>query len=80
MVYSYRDFKLVTTVKDKEGRTFDNTSSLQFRYTFSDDSMAKVGKPQIVTSYPTQEVSSIELPFKRKDFKNKSYFLIIFIF
>eukprot|EP00090_Calanus_glacialis_P028282 TRINITY_DN45475_c0_g1_i1.p1 TRINITY_DN45475_c0_g1~~TRINITY_DN45475_c0_g1_i1.p1 ORF type:complete len:919 (-),score=251.02 TRINITY_DN45475_c0_g1_i1:238-2994(-) len=64
MVYSYRDFKLVTTVKDKEGRTFDNTSSLQFRYTFSDDSMAKVGKPQIVTSYPTQEVSSIELPFK----------------
>ena len=69
MVYSYRDFKLVTTVKDKEGRTFDNTSSLQFRYTFSDDSMAKVGKPQIVTSYPTQEVSSIELPFKSKIFK-----------
>merc|ERR1712106_711863 len=64
MVYSYRDFKLVTTVKDKEGRTFDNTSSLEFRYTFSDDTMAKVGKPPVVTSYPIAEVSSIHMPIK----------------
>jgi len=51
-------------VKDKEGRTFDNTSSLQFRYTFSEDNRVLVGKPQIVTSYPTPEVYEIQLPFK----------------
>jgi len=64
MAYSYRDFKLVTTVKDKEGRTFDNTTSLQFRYTFSEDNRVMVGKPQVVTSYPTPEVYEIHLPFK----------------
>jgi len=65
MVYSYRDFKLITTVKDKEGRTFDNTSSLEFRYTFSDDSMLKQGKPPVVTSFPISEVPSIHLPTKQ---------------
>jgi len=64
MVYSYRDFKLVTTVKDKEGRTFDNTSSLEFRYTFSEENRVIVGKPPIVPSYPTKEVYEIHLPFK----------------
>merc|ERR1712013_79677 len=64
MAYSYRDFELVTTVKDKEGRTFDNTTSLQFRYTFSEDNRVMVGKPQVVTSYPTPEVYEIHLPFK----------------
>ena len=66
MVYSYRDFKLVTTVKDKEGRTFDNTSSLEFRYTFSDDAMAKLGKPPVVTGFPIEEVSSIHMPIKSR--------------
>ena len=75
MVYSYRDFKLVTTVKDKEGRTFDNTSSLEFRYTFSDDTMAKVGKPPVVTSYPIAEVSSIHMPIKSK-FSNPIHFFL----
>ena len=43
MTYSYRDFNLVTTVKDKEGRTFDNTTSLQFRVSLSDPKMGLVG-------------------------------------
>ena len=46
MTYSYRDFLVRATVKDKEGRTFDNTTSLEFRVTVSDDSMATVGPPQ----------------------------------
>ena len=43
MTYSYRDFTIVTTVKDKEGRTFDNTSSLEFRVSLSDNEKALVG-------------------------------------
>ena len=64
MTYSYRDFKLVVTVKDKEGKTFDNTSSLQFRYTMSDESKASVGKPTIIKSLPFKDVPSISLPMK----------------
>jgi len=64
MVYSYRDFKVITTVKDKEGRTFDNTSSLNFQYKFSEDDRIIVGKPAIVKSYPSQEVPSIHIPIR----------------
>ena len=45
LTYSYRDFSLVTTVKDKEGRTFDNTSSLFFRISMSDENKALIGSP-----------------------------------
>ena len=41
--YSYRDFRLVATVKDSEGRTLDNTTSIDLRYTLSDPSMASLG-------------------------------------
>ena len=41
--YSYRDFRLVATIKDSEGRTLDNTTSLDMRFTFSDPSMAILG-------------------------------------
>ena len=41
--YSYRDFKLVATVKDSEGRTLDNTTSLDMQFTLSDPSMAMIG-------------------------------------
>ena len=43
MTYSYRDFRLVATVKDSEGRTLDNTTSLDLRFTLSDPSMAILG-------------------------------------
>ena len=66
MVYSYRDFKVITTVKDKEGRTFDNTSSLNFQYKFSEDDIIIVGKPAIIKSYPSQEVPSIHIPIRSK--------------
>ena len=41
--YSYWVFRLVATVKDSEGRTLDNTTSLDLRYTLSDPSMASLG-------------------------------------
>ena len=67
MTYSYRDFLVRATVKDKEGRTFDNTTSLEFRVTVSDDSMATVGPPQ---KYPfhyhfiERKSSNIKVPNK----------------
>ena len=61
MTYSYRDFNLVTTVKDKEGRTFDNTSSLQFRVALSDPKMGLVGGS---LKYPFTFQSGISSDFK----------------
>ena len=76
MVYSYRDFKVITTVKDKEGRTFDNTSSLNFQYKFSEDDRIIVGKPAIVKSYPSQEVPSIHIPIRSKI---TTYYIYVFL-
>ena len=66
LTYSYRDWSLVTTVKDKEGRTFDNTSSLLFRYKFSNEDMVKIGKPilQPFTLHPDVVTGSIKMPLK----------------
>ena len=61
MTYSYRDFNLVTTVKDKEGRTFDNTSSLEFRVSLSDPKMALVGGSP---KYPFTLQSGVSSEFK----------------
>lgn len=61
MTYSYRDFNLVTTVKDKEGRTFDNTSSLQFRVTLSDPKMGLDGGS---LKYPFTFQSGVSSDFK----------------
>ena len=61
MTYSYRDFSLVATVKDTEGRTFDNTSSLVFRVKMSDDSFALIGKS---SKFPFSYVSGVPSSFK----------------
>ena len=67
MTYSYRDFLVRATVKDKEGRTFDNTTSLEFRVTISDNTMATVGPAQ---KYPFQyhfidkRSSAIKIPIR----------------
>ena len=65
MTYSYRDFSLVSTVKDTEGRTFDNTSSLVFRTKLSDDSFALVGKsPKFPFTYVSEVPSSFKIPMR----------------
>ena len=71
--YNYRDWTLITTVKDKEGRTFDNTSSLLFRYKFSNDDLAKVGKPLLhpYTLHPA--ATKVKVPLKGRKKKWKVY-------
>merc|ERR1719397_486345 len=66
MTYNYRDWSLVTTVKDKEGRTFDNTSSLLFRYKFSNDDLVKLGKPLLhpYHFHPDIVTTNIKVPLK----------------
>ena len=44
LTYSYRDFLLVTTIKDSAGRTLDNVTSLDLRYTLSDPELAMQGE------------------------------------
>ena len=66
MTYSYRDFSLVTTVKDSQGRTFDNTSSLVFRVKLSDESFGLVGsRPKFPYTFLSQPLpSSIKIPIR----------------
>ena len=65
MTYSYRDFNLVTTVKDKEGRTFDNTSSLEFRVSLSDPKMALIGgSPKYPFTLHTGVSSDFKIPLR----------------
>ena len=58
--YSYRDFKLVATVKDTEGRTLDNTTSLDLRFTLSDPSMATIGN--VAESFSPTSVPGVSVP------------------
>ena len=60
--YSYRDFKLVATVKDSEGRTLDNTTSLDLRFTLSDPSMAILGN--VAESLSPTLVPGVSVPGK----------------
>ena len=60
--YSYRDFKLVATVKDSEGRTLDNTTSLNLRFTLSDPSMAILGN--VAESLSPTLVPGVSVPGK----------------
>ena len=65
MTYSYRDFNVVSTVKDKEGRTFDNTSSLVFRVSLSDSSAATVGsKPKYPFTFKQGIPSDFKIPLR----------------
>ena len=67
MTYGYRDFNLVTTIKDSEGRTFDNTSSLVFRVSLSDNSAATVGsKPKYPFTFKQGIPSDFKIPLRGK--------------
>merc|ERR1712130_1010338 len=66
VVYSYRDLTLVLTVKDQEGRTLENVTSLEFAVKFSDDQMAQLGETQLVTGQPAPELPSVQLPIKHR--------------
>ena len=68
MTYNYRDWSIVTTLKDKEGRTFDNTSSLLFRYKFSNDDLVTIGKPieHPYHFHPDVVTKNIKIPLKGK--------------
>ena len=68
MTYNYRDWSIVTTVKDNEGRTFDNTSSLLFNYKFSNDDLVTIGKPiEHPYHFHTDVVTkNIKIPLKGK--------------
>ena len=61
--YSYRDFRLITTIKDQEGRTMDNVTSLELRYTLSEPAMATLGAPTKL-ELPSEDVPSVKLPVK----------------
>ena len=66
MTYNYRDWSIVTTLKDNEGRTFDNTSSLLFRYKFSNDDLVTIGKPieHPYHFHPDVVTKNIKIPLK----------------
>ena len=65
MTYGYRDFNLVTTIKDSEGRTFDNTSSLEIRVAVSNSQMAMVGdRPKVPYNFKSGVSSDFKIPIR----------------